>query len=60
MLSMQASKVAVEKDLARARSMVKDLLDKHVVVNAESEQKMENLNVSDLLSSTLNVIHHTW
>ena len=54
MLSMQASKVAVEKDLARARSMVKDLLDKHVVVNAESEQKMENLNVSDLLSSTLN------
>ena len=59
MLSMQASKVAVEKDLARARSMVEDLLDKHVVVNAESEQKMENLNVSDLLSSTLNLINHT-
>ena len=59
MLSMQASKVAVEKDLARARSMVKDLLDKHVKVNAESEQKMENLNVSDLLSTTLNLINHT-
>ena len=49
-LSMQASNMVLEKDLARARSMVKDLLDKHVVVNVESEQKMENLNVSDLLS----------
>ena len=43
---MQASKAAVEKDLVRARKMAKDLLDERVVVNAESEQKMENLNVS--------------
>lgn len=43
---MQASKAMVEKDLARARKMMKDLLDKRVLVNAESEQKMENLNVS--------------
>ena len=43
---MQAYKTAVEKDLVRARKMAKDLLDEHVAVNAESEQKMENLNVS--------------
>ena len=30
----------------RARKMAKDLLDERVVVNAESEQKRENLNVS--------------
>ena len=43
---MQAHKTAVEKDLVRARKMAKDLLDESVVVNSESEQKMENLNVS--------------
>ena len=47
---MQESKVVVEKDLARARKMVKDLLDERLVVNAEREQKMENLNVSVLLA----------
>ena len=41
----------MEKDLARARRTVKNLLDEHVVVNVESEQKMGNLNVSVLLSS---------
>ena len=46
---MQARKAAVEKDLLRARKMAKDLLDEHVVVNAESEQKMENLNVSIII-----------
>ena len=49
MLCLQTSKAVVEKDLSRARRMVKDLLDERVVVNAESEQKMENLNVSILL-----------
>lgn len=48
--SIQESKVVVEKDLTRARKMVKDLLDERLVVNAESEQKMENLNVSALLA----------
>ena len=43
---MQARKAAVEKDLVRARKMAKDLLDERVVVSAESEQQMENLNVS--------------
>ena len=47
---IQESKVVVEKDLARSRKMVKDLLDEHLMVNAESEQKMENLNVSVLLA----------
>ena len=46
---MQAHKAAVEKDLVRARKMAKDLLDERVVVNAESEQKMENLNVSIII-----------
>ena len=46
---MQARKAAVEKDLVRARKMAKDLLDEHVVVNAESEQKRENLNVSIII-----------
>ena len=46
---MQARKAAVEKDLARARKMAKDLLDKPAAVNAESEQKMENLNVSIII-----------
>ena len=45
---MQARKTVVEKDLVRARKMAKDLLDERVVVNAESEQKRENLNVSIL------------
>ena len=43
---MQDSKAAMEKDLVRARKMAKDLLDERVVVNVESEQQMENLNVS--------------
>ena len=46
--NIQARKTAVEKDLVRARKMAKDLLDERVVVNAESEQKRENLNVSIL------------
>ena len=40
---------AVEKDLVRARKMTKDLLDERVMVNAESEQKRENLNVSMII-----------
>ena len=46
---MQARNAAVEKDLVRARKMAKDLLDECVAVNAESEQKMENLNVSIII-----------
>ena len=48
---MQAQKAAVEKDLVRARKMAKNLLDECVMVNAESEQKMENLNVSIIEAS---------
>ena len=45
---MQASKAIAEKDLARARTMVKDLLDERVLTNEESEEKIESLNVSGL------------
>ena len=44
--NVQSQKAAVEKDLVRAWQMAKDLLDERVEVNTESEQKMENLNVS--------------
>ena len=49
---MQAHKAAVEKDLVRAQKMAKDLLDDRVMVNAESEQKMKNLNVSIIIVFT--------
>ena len=45
MCSMQESKTAVEKALARERKMCRDLMDERVKVNTESEEKMENLNV---------------
>ena len=47
--NVQARKAAAEKDLVRARKMAKDMLDECVVVNAASEQKMENLNVSIII-----------
>ena len=46
---MQVHKTAVEKNLVRARKLAKDLLDERVMVNAESEQKKENLNVSIII-----------
>ena len=50
MSSMQKGKAVVEKDLARAWKMCRELVDEHVKVNAESGQEMENLNVGLLLS----------
>ena len=49
MSSTQKGKAVLEKDLARARKMCRDLVDEGVKVNEEREQKMGNLNVGLLL-----------